>query len=106
MRAGEGGSFCRYHRRKVRTTSISEYAERFCCGPQDASRNVSAADGTDTCLHVPCCSDKVAGDCLKSNNWNVEAALDYFYSSGLSATVTGVDTRQVDAMFNKYKGTQ
>jgi hypothetical protein len=49
-------------------------------------------------------SDKVAGDCLKNNNWNVEAALDYFYSSGLSATVTGVDTRQVDAMFNKYKG--
>jgi hypothetical protein len=49
-------------------------------------------------------SDKQSIECLKSMNWAVEPAIDYFYNSGMSATAGGVDPRAVEALFDRYKG--
>lgn len=43
-------------------------------------------------------------DCLKVSNWSVEPAINYFYSSGLSASVPSLDTRAIDTLFDGYKG--
>lgn len=48
-------------------------------------------------------SEKIAIDCLKVSNWGVEAGIDYFYSSGISSTVSSIDPRAIENMFNKYK---
>ncbi|KAF5827375.1 DCN1-like protein 2 [Dunaliella salina] len=48
-------------------------------------------------------SDKVAFDSLKAANWMLEAAIDYYFASGLSATTPGVDPKAVDQMFSAYK---
>jgi hypothetical protein len=50
------------------------------------------------------CSEKVATDCLKSNGWSVEGAIEYFFSSGLAATVGGIDPRAVESLYHKYRG--
>lgn len=50
------------------------------------------------------CSEKVATDCLKATGWSVEGAIEYFFSSGLAASVSGIDPRAVDSLYNKYKG--
>ena len=50
----------------------------------------------------------MATECLKVHNWAVEPAIDYFYASGLAATATssGVDTRAIEQLFARYKGTR
>eukprot|EP00967_Tisochrysis_lutea_P094612 scaffold137605_cov17-Tisochrysis_lutea.AAC.3 len=58
---------------------------------------------TLTCKYA-FCSDKVAFDSLKAANWMLEAAIDYYFASGLSATTPGVDPKAVDQMFSAYKG--
>ncbi|GBF90080.1 hypothetical protein Rsub_02788 [Raphidocelis subcapitata] len=48
-------------------------------------------------------SDKVATECLRATGWSVEAAIEYFYSSGLQAAVPSVDMKGIEALFAKYK---
>lgn len=48
--------------------------------------------------------EKVAIDCLKVASWAVEPAIDYFYTSGLSASVSSLDNKQIEALYNRYKG--
>jgi hypothetical protein len=50
------------------------------------------------------CSEKVATDCLKATGWSVEGAIEHFFSSGLAATVGGIDPRAVEGLYQKYKG--
>ncbi len=50
------------------------------------------------------CSDKVAYESLKAAHWMVEAAIDYYFASGLSATTPSVDPKAVDQLFGNYKG--
>lgn len=48
-------------------------------------------------------SEKVAGECLKKTSWNLEPAIDHFYSSGLAATSSCTNQPQIHALYLKYK---
>jgi hypothetical protein len=49
-------------------------------------------------------SDKIALDCLRATGWGIEAAIEYFYASGLQGAVPNVDMRAIEALFTRYKG--
>mmetsp|Transcript_16535 Transcript_16535/g.41274 ORF Transcript_16535/g.41274 Transcript_16535/m.41274 type:complete len:248 (-) Transcript_16535:195-938(-) len=48
-------------------------------------------------------SEKVAVDCLKMCSWAIEPAIDHFYTAGLQAAVTALDSRAIESMFASYK---
>lgn len=48
-------------------------------------------------------SDKQAADCLKAAGWSVEGGIEVFYSSGMHAQVSSLDTRQLEALYKAYK---
>lgn len=54
--------------------------------------------------YVSLSSDKVAYDSLKASNWTVEAAIEFYFASGLSAATPSVDPRAIEQMFASYKG--
>lgn len=49
-------------------------------------------------------SDKIATECLKATGWSVESAIEHFYTSGLSSTVSAADQRAIEKLFDVYKG--
>lgn len=55
-------------------------------------------------LCVPCCSEKIANDCLKQTGWSVEAAIEVFYSGGYASASPAVDTNKIERLFLQYKG--
>jgi hypothetical protein len=50
---------------------------------------------------------KIAIDALQASDWRVEAAVDYYYSSGMSAAAERatqrLDKNAIKAVFEKYK---
>lgn len=72
--------------------------------------SLSLATGTDgvmlMSLPVVPVSDKIATDCLTSNSWNVERAIDYYYNNRAkfpSATPPAkVDVAKLNKLFDSY----
>mmetsp|Transcript_4496 Transcript_4496/g.6071 ORF Transcript_4496/g.6071 Transcript_4496/m.6071 type:complete len:252 (-) Transcript_4496:181-936(-) len=48
-------------------------------------------------------SEKAALEILKVTNWNLQAAVDVFFSQSRSSSDPRVDTTEIDALFEKYK---
>eukprot|EP00798_Chlamydomonas_sp_ICE-L_P015364 gene15366-21450_t len=48
-------------------------------------------------------TEKVSIECLKVSAWALEPSIDFFFSSGMSAQVAHIDTKETDKLFEKYK---
>lgn len=48
------------------------------------------------------CSEKLALQALKSSDWHLEGAFDFFYSQPQIKSYT--DTRHLEELYNRYKG--
>jgi hypothetical protein len=53
---------------------------------------------------LPRRSEKVASDCLRATGGGIEAAIEYFYASGLQSAVPSLDMKAIEGLFARYKG--
>ncbi|KAF5400845.1 Defective in cullin neddylation 1 domain containing 2, partial [Paragonimus heterotremus] len=68
--------------------------------------NPSQRDRVKKFHEITRCSEKVATQCLQSNNWRLEQALDYFYRQRPAQSNTSVDESKIEKLFQRYRDPQ
>ncbi|KAA0194670.1 Defective in cullin neddylation protein [Fasciolopsis buskii] len=52
------------------------------------------------------CSEKVALQCLQSNNWKLEQAIDFFYKQNMISAGPLLNEAEIEQLFQRYRDPQ